>query len=136
MAIANKVGANFPDGFSRKRLGVARNVVITTAGANIATIPITEGTAYIIRQVTVTNANASVTGASVGVSTSSDTNLANVVAGFTTLANCTTALRLQDLSIAGNCVSTVLTAPALFVRVNTGATGSVDFSVYGDVIQL
>lgn len=136
MAIANKVGQQYPDGFSRKRLGVARTVVLSSTGNAVATIPILDATAYIIRQVTVANANASVATGNVAIATSSDGSLANVVSGFTALGNVTSNVRYQDLSLSSNCATNVFTAPALFVRVGTAVAGTVDVSVYGDVVQL
>lgn len=135
MAIANRVAAQYPDAFGRKRLGVARTVVLTSTGNNVAVIPITEATQYIVRGVAAFNANASVATGNVAIMLSPDGNNANLIAN-TVLTNVTSNTRYQDFTVVANTATTVFTAPALYVRVLTGVTGTVDVAVYGEAVQL
>jgi len=134
--IANHVGANYPDKFSRYALGTAKTVNLTTTGNSVAIIPILAGTQYIVRQITVANANASVATGNLTILTSSDGVVANAVSNNVVLANITSNVTYQDLGLTANTVTKVFSAPALFVKVNTGVAGTVDITVYGDVVAL
>lgn len=134
--IANHVGANYPDKFGSYALGHAKTVNLTTAGNSVAIIPILGGTKYIVRQITVANANASVATGNVTILTSNDGVVANAVSNNVVLANITSNATYQNLGLTANTVTKVFTAPALFVKVNTGVAGTVDITVYGDVVAL
>jgi len=134
--IANHVGANYPDKFGNYALGTAKTVNLTTAGNSVAIIPILGGTKYIVRQITVANANASVATGNVTILTSNDGVVANAVSNNVVLANITSNATYQNLGLTANTVTKVFTAPALFVKVNTGVAGTVDITVYGDVVAL
>jgi len=134
--IANHVGANYPDKFGNYALGTAKTVNLTTAGNSAAIIPILGGTKYIVRQITVANANASVATGNIAILTSNDGVVANAVSNNVVLANITSNATYQNLGLTANTVTNVFTAPALFVKVNTGVAGTVDITVYGDVVAL
>ena len=63
--IANHVGALYPDRFNGIALGKVQGASVGATGNAVATIPITSGTAYIVRQITVANANATIATANV-----------------------------------------------------------------------
>ena len=135
--IANHVGANYPDKFSRYALGEAVGVSVNATGNAIATIAILGGTQYIIRQITVANANATINTANVIIITSSDGNVANAVTGNVVLSNVTSNITFQDMTLASGAATTVYSAPALFVKVTTAVTnGTCDITVFGDVVAL
>ena len=135
--IANHVGANYPDKFSRYAIGEATGVSVTATGNAVATIAILGGTQYIIRQITVTNANATIATANITIITSSDGNATNAVSNNVVLANVTSTSTYQDLGLVAGTVTGTYTAAALFVKVNTAVTnGTCDITVFGDVISL
>ena len=135
--IANHVGANYPDMFGRYVVGQATGVSITATGNAVATIPILGGTQYIIRQITVANANATINTANVIIITSSDGNVANAVTGNVVLSNVTSNITFQDMTLASGAATTVYSAQALFVKVTTAVTnGTCDIIVFGDVVSL
>lgn len=135
--IANHVGANYPDKFGRYAIGEAFGVSVTATGNAVATIPILGGTQYIIRQITVTNANATINTANITIITSSDGNATNAVSNNVVLANVTSTSTYQDLGLVAGTLTGTYTAGALFVKVNTAVTnGTCDITVFGDVISL
>ena len=135
--IANRVGANYTDKFSRYAIGEAIGVSVTATGNAVATIPILGGTQYIIRQITVMNANATINTANITIITSNDGNATNAVSNNVVLANVTSATTYQDLGLVAGTVTGTYTAAALFVKVNTAVTnGTCDITVFGDVISL
>lgn len=134
--LANHVGALYPDNFSGVRLGTASQVNLAATGNAVATIPVTQGTAYIIRQITVVNANASVATGNVAILTSNDGNASNAVSNNVVLSNVSSTTTYQDLGLASGTLTTVYTAGSLFVKVNTAVSGTVDIDVFGDVVAL
>jgi hypothetical protein len=134
--IANHVGANYPDKFSRYAIGEASGVSLAATGNAVATIPILGGTQYIIRQITVMNANASVATGNVTILTSSDGNVTNAVTGNVVLSNVTSNVTFQDMTLAAGAATTAYSAGALFVKINTAVAGTCDIVVYGDVVAL
>jgi hypothetical protein len=134
--IANHVGSKYPDRF-RVALGKAEAASVGSTGNAVITIPVTEGTAYIVRQITVANANGSIATANVVVLTSNDGNASNAVSNVTVTSSVTSNLTYQDIPLATAAATTVFTAPALFVKVNTAVTnGTCDITVFGDVVTL
>jgi hypothetical protein len=85
--IANHVGALYPDRFDGIALGKVQGASVGATGNAVATIPITSGTAYIVRQITVANANATIATANVAILTSNDGNTSNAVSNNVVLAN-------------------------------------------------
>jgi len=107
-----------------------------TTGNARATIP-TIGTNYIVRRITVQNANGSVALANVTIINSSDGVLANAVSNAVVLGNITATTKYQDLNLTANTATTIYSG-SLFVCVNTAAAANntVDIAVYGDVVNL
>lgn len=134
---ANHVGALYPDQFGSIVIGSTTSPVgLGSTGNAIATIP-TIGTSYIVRRITVNNANGSVALANVTIIASSDGNLANAVSNAVVLSNVTGTTKYQDLNLTANTATTIFSG-SLFLCVNTGAAANntVDISVYGDVVTL
>ena len=134
---SNHVGALYPDQFGNIVVGSTSSPVgLGSTGNAIATIP-TIGTNYIVRRITVANANGSVALANVTIFTSNDGNLANAVSNATVLSNITGTTKYQDLNLTANTATTIFSG-SLYLCVNTGAAANntVDISVYGDVVTL
>lgn len=135
--IADHVGAQYPDNFGRKRIAAAQGVSLATVTNTAATLAVTEGTKYIIRQITVANANTSVTSANIAICTSNDGNASNLVSANTALSNISSNSTFQDLTLASGAATSVYSAGGLFVIVNSGTSAAtVDIAVYGDVVAL
>ena len=135
--IANHVGANYPDKFGRYALGEFVGVSVGATGNAVATIPILGGTQYVIRQITVWNANASIATANVTILTSNDGNTSNAVSNNVVLSNVSSTTTYQDLGLASGTLTAVYSASSLFVKVNTAVTnGTCDITVFGDVVSL
>ena len=134
--IANHVGAKYPDRF-RIALGKVQAANIGATGNATATIAITSGTAYIIRQITVANANGDISTGNVAIITSNDGNTSNAVSNNVVLSNVSSTTTYQDLGLKAATLTNVYTAPALFLKVNTAVTnGTCDITVFGDVVTL
>ena len=134
---SNHVGALYPDQFGSIVIGsTSVPVAMGNTGNAVATIP-TIGTNYIVRRITVSNANGSVALANVTIINSSDGVLANAVSNAVVLGNITGTTKYQDLNLTANTATTIYSG-SLFVCVNTGAAANntVDISVYGDVVSL
>lgn len=144
MANGNRVGALLPDSFDRFVLGEAMGVSVSATGNAVATIPILSGglTAntgcYIVRAITVINANKSISTANVIVLTTSDGNTSNNVSNATVLSNVTAATtKWQDLTLAASAATDAYTAPVLYVKVNTAVTGGTcDIRIVGTPVNL
>lgn len=133
---ANSVGRNYPNSFGNFVLAYAPNVNVGATSNSAATLSVV-GTKYIVRRITVTDANQSIATANVSILTSNDGNTSNAVAAAQVLGNVTSSTRYQDLSLASATITTAYTAPALFVRVVTASSGGTcDVTVYGDVVDL
>ena len=82
---ANNVGARYPDSFGNFVIATAVPVPLN-AVSNAAAVMSVVGTNFIVRRVTISNANASAATANVSILTSSDGNAANAVFATTKLA--------------------------------------------------
>ena len=93
------------------------------------------------RRITVNNPTGSVSSAYVTITTSNDGNASNAIVANVALSNITAAGRYQDLTIATPySTTTSITGnltQALYVNVTTvsGNSNTVNFQVYGDVVQ-
>jgi hypothetical protein len=134
--IANHVGALYPDNFSRVLLGEVIGANLAATGNAVATIPITKGTQYVIRQISVWNANATVATGNVIILTSNDGNTSNAVTGNVLLSNVSSTTTFQDMTLAAGTATGTYSAQALFLKVTTAVSGTVDISVFGDVVSL
>jgi len=134
---SNHVGSLYPDNFGNVLIGSTSTPVgLGNTGNAVATIP-TIGTSYIVRRITVANANGSVAAANVTIINSSDGAVANAVSNAVVLANITGTTKYQDMGLTANTATTIYSG-SLFVCVNTGAAAnnSVEISVYGDIVTL
>ena len=137
MANSNAVGTRYPDSFGNYAVGITSSPVgLGSTGNAVAVIP-TIGTSYIVRRITVANANGSVAAANVTIINSNDGVVANAVSNAVVLANITATTNYQDLGLTANTATTIYSG-SLFVCVNTAAAANntVDISVYGDVVTL
>lgn len=134
---SNHVGSLYPDSFGNVLIGATSSPVgLGSTGNAVATIP-TIGTSYIVRRITVLNANGSVALANVTIINSSDGAVANAVSNAVVLANVTGTTKYQDLGLTAN-TSTTIYSGSLFVCVNTAAAANntVEINVYGDIVTL
>ena len=133
---SNHVGANYPSKFGNYAIAQQQTVSVGATGNAVATLS-TTGTAYIIRRITIANASKSIATANVSILTTNDGNTSNAVATATLLSNISSTSTYQDLTLASGTLTTVYTAGALFVKVNTAVSGATcDVTVYGDVVKL
>lgn len=132
---ANHVGALYPDSFGSFAIGAAVNVPVSASGNAVATIPMT-GTSYIIRRITVCNANKDISTAAVTICQSNDGT--NAVSNATTLTAVTSTTTFADAGLVTAAASSVYSAPALFVKVGGTpvSSGTCDIQVYGDIVTL
>ena len=134
---SNHVGALYPDNFGNMLIGsTTAPVGLGSTGNAVATIP-TIGTSYIVRRITVANANGSIALANVTIINSSDGAVANAVSNAVVLANITATTKYQDLGLTANTATTIYSG-SLFLCVNTAAAANntVEISVYGDIVTL
>ena len=132
---ANNVGARYPDSFGN--FAIATSVVVPlNAVSNAAAVMSVVGTNYIVRRVTISNANATAATANVSIITSSDGNAANAVFATTKLSNVTSTTTFQDIAPTANAVSNVYTSGALWVKVTTAVDATCEVTVYGDIVNL
>lgn len=133
---ANHVGADYPNKFSSYAIASGQAVSVGSTSNSAATLG-TTGTSFIVRRITVANANKSIATANVSILTSSDGNTSNAVASATLLSNVSSTSTYQDLTLAAGAATTVYSAGALYVRVITAVSGGTcDVTVYGDIVTL
>lgn len=133
---ANHVSSDYPDQFGNYAIASGQ-VVSVGAVSNVAATLGTTGTSFIVRRITVANANKSLATANVSIITTSDGNTSNAVASTTQLSNVTSTSTFQDLTLAAGAATTVYSAGALFVKVTTAVSGGTcDVTVYGDIVNL
>jgi hypothetical protein len=143
MANNNRIGSDTAVDFDRYVIGVAQGVSVNATGNAVATIPIMSGGlttttgCYVVRSITVTNANKSINTANVIILTTSDGNNSNNVSNATVLSNITAATtKWQDMTLAASAATDAYTAPALFVKVNTAVSGGTcDIRVIGLLVN-
>ena len=133
---ANHVSSDFPDQFGNYAIASGQAVSVGATSNTAATLG-TTGTSYIVRRITVANANKNIATANVSILTSNDGNASNAVASATLLSNVSSTSTYQDLTLASGTTTTVYSAGALFVKVNTAVSGGTcDVTVYGDIVTL
>ena len=132
---ANNVGSRYPDSFGNFVIATAVPVSLN-AVSNAAAVMSVVGTNYIVRRVTISNANASAATANVSIITSSDGNAANAVFATTKLSNITSTTTFQDIAPTANAVSNVYSSGALWVKVTTAVDATCEVTVYGDIVNL
>jgi hypothetical protein len=156
MANPDSVAQLYLDSFSNARIAVATSVNLATVANNVANLALTSGGltnggavsnsgGVIVRKITATTLNGSVSSAYVTITTSNDGNASNAIVANVQLTALSAAGRFQDLTIANptqgnyaaNTVVSGSTTSALFVNVTTpsGNSNTVNFNVYGDVVS-
>ena len=129
-AIASATGVN---------LGTTGNAVVAlpilagglTVGANAAS-----SGSVIVRRVTIQNPSGNVATGNVSILTSNDGNASNAIVAAAALSSLTGTGTFQDMTIAGgNVLVSGTTTQALYVKVNTAVSGTVDIRVYGDTVN-
>ena len=129
-AIASATGVN---------LGTTGNAVVAlpiltgglTVGANVAS-----SGSVIVRRVTIQNPSGNVSTGNVSILTSNDGNASNAIVAAAALSSLTGTGTFQDMTIAGgNVLVSGTTTQALYVKVGTAVTGTVDIRVYGDTVN-
>ena len=129
-AIASATGVN---------LGTTGNAVVAlpilagglTVGANVAS-----SGSVIVRRITVQNPSGNVATGNVSIITSNDGNASNAIVAAAALSSLTGTGTFQDMTIAGgNVLVSGATTQALYVKVGTAVTGTVDIRVYGDTVN-
>ena len=134
---ANHVGSLYPDSFGSFGLAQAVTVSVGATGNAVAQLPVVGGSTYIVRRITVANANKSIATANVTILTSNDGNTSNAVTNAAALTTVTGSTKFQDLPLSTAAASTVYST-SLYVYVGTAAAAnnSVEITVYGDVVTL
>jgi hypothetical protein len=132
---SNRVGSLLPDSFGNFSICKAEAVSVASTGNAAITLPVLAGTSYIVRRITIANANQSINTANVVILTSSDGNASNAVSNVSVLSNVTSTSTYQDLGLASATATTVYSAKALYVKVNTAVSGGTcDIQVFGDIV--
>lgn len=152
MANPDAVAQLYIDSFSNARVAFAQAVSLNTTGNAVANLSLISGGltnggavansgGVIVRKITFTSPQGSVSSANVAIYTSNDGNSANLVTANTVLSTLSAAGRYQDVAVTGaygaNTAVSGSTTQALFVAVNTasGNANTVNISVYGDVVS-
>ena len=134
---ANHVGSLYPDSFGSFGLAHKATVSVGSTGNAVAQLPVVGGSTYIVRRITVANANKSIATANVTILTSNDGNASNAVSNATVLSSVNGTNKWQDITLAAAPATTVYSAGSLFVKVNTAVSGGTcDITVYGDIVTL
>jgi hypothetical protein len=152
MANSDAVGQLNLDSFATGRIGFARSVSLATAGLASVSIPLCTGGltnggavansgSVIIRQITLSNPNASAATANISISLRSTGNVAtgNVIVSNVITTQLTTTGTWINLNIAepyltNTAVSGSVTS-ALFLNINTAVAATCDISVFGNVVS-
>ena len=147
MANPDSVAQNTAANFGNYAIASANTVSLGTTGNAVVALPfltggLTVGTSaansgsVIVRRVTIQNPSGNLSTGNVSILTSNDGNASNAVVAAATLSSLTGTGTFQDMTIAGgNVVVSGITTQALYVKVNTAVTGTVDIRVYGDTVS-
>ena len=147
MANADSVGQFNLDSFSNGRIGVVKATTLNTAGNAVVTIPILSGGltngggvansgGIIVRRVTIQNPSGNVGTGNITILSSNDGNTSNAVVAAVTLGSLTATGTFQDVAISGgNVAVSGYNTQALYVKVGTAVSGTVDIRVYGDTVN-
>jgi hypothetical protein len=152
MANPNKVGNATLDSFGYGRVGFVRNASLATAGLGIVTIPLNSGGltnggavsnsgSVIIRQIVISDVNASAATANISISVRSTGNVttpnvvvSNVITTQLTGVGTFITLNIAEPYLTNTAVSGAVTS-ALFLNVNTAVAATCDISVFGNVVS-
>ena len=147
MANPDAVGQNTPDSFGNYAIASAQGVSLATTGNAVVALPILKGglTAgnsvatsggVIVRRVTIQNPSGNVGTGNITILSSNDGNTSNAVVAAVTLSSLTGTGTFQDVAISGgNVAVSGYNTQALYVKVGTAVSGTVDIRVYGDTVN-
>ena len=132
---SNRVGALLPDNFGNFSFVNVKAASLNATGNAAVTLPIQAGSSYIVRRITVSNASGNIAAANVVILTSDDGNSSNAISNVTVLTSVTGATKYQDVPLATGASSTVYSAAALFLKINTAVANATCYiQVYGDIV--
>ena len=147
MANPDSVSQKYSDSFGNFAIASAQGVSLATTGNAVVALPILTGGltagnsvatsgAVIVRRVTIQNPSGNVGTGNITILSSNDGNTSNAVVAAVTLSSLTGTGTFQDLAISGgNVVVSGYNTQALFVKVGTAVSGTVDIRVYGDTVN-
>jgi hypothetical protein len=147
MANPDSVAQNTASSFGLYAIASATAVPLGTTGNAVVALPILIGGltvggnaatsgSVIVRRVTIQNPSGNVSTGNVSIITSNDGNASNAIVAAAALSSLTGTGTFQDMTIAnGNVLVSGTTTQALYVKVNTAVSGTVDIRVYGDTVN-
>lgn len=147
MANPDSVGQNYSSSFGSYAIAQANGVSLAATGNAVVALPILSGGltagnstansgAVIVRRVTIQNPSGNVATGNITVLSSNDGNTSNAVVAAVALSSLTGTGTFQDLAISnGNVIVSGYNTQALYVKVGTAVSGTVDIRVYGDTVS-
>ena len=147
MANPDSVSQKYPDSFGNYSIASAQGVSLATTGNAVVALPIligglTAGNSVatsggvIVRRVTIQNPSGNVGTGNITILSSNDGNTSNAVVAAVTLGSLTATGTFQDVAISGgNVAVSGYNTQALYVKVGTAVSGTVDIRVYGDTVN-
>ena len=147
MANPDSVSQKYSDSFGNYAIASAQGVSLATTGNAVVALPILSGglTAgnsvatsggVIVRRVTIQNPSGNVGTGNITILSSNDGNTSNAVVAAVTLSSLTATGTFQDVAISGgNVAVSGYNTQALYVKVGTAVSGTVDIRVYGDTVN-
>ena len=147
MANPDSVAQNTAANFGNYAIASATAVPLSSTGNAVVALPFLGGGltvggnaatsgAVIVRRVTVQNPSGNIATGNVSILTSNDGNASNAIVAAAALSSLTGTSTFQDMTIAGgNVLVSGTTTQALYVKVNTAVSGTVDIRVYGDTVN-
>ena len=147
MANPDSVSQKYSDSFGNYSIASAQGVSLATTGNAVVALPIligglTAGNSVatsggvIVRRVTIQNPSGNVGTGNITILSSNDGNTSNAVVAAVTLGSLTATGTFQDVAISGgNVAVSGYNTQALYVKVGTAVSGTVDIRVYGDTVN-
>lgn len=147
MANSDSVGQNTAANFGNYAIATANTVSLSSTGNAVAALPFFSGGltvggnvatsgAVIVRRITIQDPSGNLSTGNVSILTSNDGNASNAIVAASLLSSLTGVGTFQDMTISGgNVVVSGATTQALYVKVNTAVSGTVDIRVYGDTVN-
>ena len=147
MANPDSVSQKYADSFGNYSIASAQGVSLATTGNAVVALPIllgglTAGNSVatsggvIVRRVTIQNPSGNVGTGNITILSSNDGNTSNAVVAAVTLGSLTATGTFQDVAISGgNVAVSGYNTQALYVKVGTAVSGTVDIRVYGDTVN-
>jgi len=147
MANPDSVSQKYSDSFGSYAIAAATAVSLAATGNAVVALPILLGGltlgnavvssgAVIVRRVTIQNPSANVSAGNIAILSSNDGNVSNAVVANVVLSSLTGTGTFQDVAVnGGNVIVSGYNSQALFLKVNSNVTGTVDIRVYGDTVN-